>query len=93
MANTMIAGRGSQQLTVGATAVSMTVPLGARRANILVQGADINMEVDGTAATTSDRLVLDGSIIDMTQNLFELAQFSFIRNASVSATLHISYYN
>ena len=92
MSNSKLAGRGNQKLTVSTTSIGFTVPLGANRAVLHVATADVFMEDDGTAAATTDALFPVGSVVDLTDYLYELANFRFLSNG-VDAVLHIWFYN
>lgn len=92
MSNSKLAGRGTQKLTVSGTSIALTVPTGANRAVIRVAVADVFMSDDGTAAATTAPMVTTGSVIDLTDHLYELPNFRFISNG-VDATLHAWFYN
>ena len=92
MSNSKIVGRSNQKLTVSGTSVGLTVPTTAQRATIQVRVADVFMETDGSAAATTDSMITAGTVIDLTDYQYELAQFRFISNG-VDATLDIWYFN
>lgn len=83
--------RGYQQLTVAATAVSLTVPAGGvNNALVRCSTADVRWRDDGapTAAVgipllSGETLIYDGQPEDL----------QFIRQAATSATLDIGYYS
>lgn len=87
---------GYQQLTVAATAASLTVPAGAKRAVAVVSGANIRVRYDGTAPTSTVGFPVDsGDIIEFLGANYrtELVNAQFIRTGAVSATLDINYYD
>mgnify|MGYP001597378137 FL=1 len=91
---TALIGLGTEQLTVSTTSVGFaSIPARAQRAYIRVDDANIFMENDGTAATsTAGMQVNSGSFIDLTDGVYDLIQFRFIREAGTDAALHINYY-
>lgn len=94
--NVSLTGLGTEQLTVSSTSIGFaSIPANAVRAYVRVRGANIFVENDGTAASTSAGLrVDDGSFIDLTDARYVLlSDFRFIRAVSTDATLDIMYYN
>jgi hypothetical protein len=95
MSNLVSKGMGSPPtLSVSTVSVALpAIPSDAKRAVVRVTGADIHMENDGSAALTTDLLVRAEEIIHLDDHRYNLVDFRFIRNASVNATLYISYFN
>jgi hypothetical protein len=88
-------GLGTLPLTVSNISVGLpTIPDNSNRAYIRVRGANVHMENDASAATTSAGVrVDDGSFINLTDARYNLSDFRFIRAGSVDATLDVSYFN
>jgi hypothetical protein len=87
-------GLGTEQLTVSSSSVGLaSIPNAARKAMIRVRTAQVYQENDGTAAATNAGMAIDsGSFIDLTDGLYNLSQFRWIRGGSVDATLDVNYF-
>ncbi len=87
-------------LTVGASAVALTVPTDLKPTRALIHnesGGDVRWRADGTDPTASSgELLLAGERIDWTRmdtNYWGLIdKVRFIRDAGVSATLEIAFF-
>lgn len=82
---------GFEALTVSTTAVNLTVPSRSEMAIIAIEVADIRYRDDNTAPTaTVGVLIRDGGTILVCGD--SLTRIQLIRDASVDATAHVSYY-
>jgi hypothetical protein len=95
MSNMVSKGLGTEVITVSSSSIPFTtIPGDAKRAYCRVDGADIHVENDGTAVTTTTGiLVRDEETLDLTDHRYNLVDFRFIRAASTDATVYVSYFN
>lgn len=78
-----------QFITVGATAVSLTVPLGARLAQICTEQAEIRYRDDGTAPTAGNGMPLYATQCFSYSGNLTAIQFIAVATPS---SLDVSYY-
>jgi len=81
-------------LSVGATAVTLTMPSGPkpRVAEVQVMGAPIRYWTDGSTPTATQGLRLEPYERKGLASYAEVVNFSAIREGSTSATLEVMYY-
>ena len=90
--NVYVKPAGYQQITVSTTAVGLTVPAGASRAVVVVEGQPLRYRDDKTDPTASvGMLVAAGTRFELDSRQSMLA-FKAIRQGASDATLCVSYY-
>jgi hypothetical protein len=83
---------GYEQVTVGTTAVGLTVPPGATKAVIRVDAQPVRFRDDGTNPTSSTGFLFkDNDIFEAYGE--SILQGKFIRDGGTNATLNVLYYS
>lgn len=93
MSNTLLTGRGTEQITVSTASIPFTnIPANATRALCHMSGADLNYENDGGDAATTNMIVRNGQYLNLTLSRHRLNLYRFIRNGSVDVTMTVQYF-
>ena len=87
---------GDQNLTVSGSSVALTVPTGTTRGFVLIQGNNVHVSFDGTAAATTNLPLPVGDVLDFMDgdnNNAVLSALRFIRTGSSDGKAYAVYFD
>ncbi len=83
---------GYQQITVGSTAVGLTIPAGANRAVIGVEAQPLRYRTDGIDPTDTEGFLVKADVTFELHGNQTLKNFKAIRDDITDAVLNVNYY-